>query len=49
MLLLQAFSAVVMLVLVGEWDEFDLWAWVVIICGSLCFAVQLFVTVSLSA
>lgn len=45
MLMLQGFSAVVLLILVGEWEDFDAWAWIVLIFGSLCFAVQIFVTV----
>lgn len=45
MLLLQCFSAVVLLILVGEWEDFDVWAWIVLIVGSLAFALLIYVTV----
>ncbi|RLN49806.1 hypothetical protein BBJ28_00013678 [Nothophytophthora sp. Chile5] len=45
MLVLQAISAVVLFVLVSEWEDFDLWGWGVLVFGTLSFGVQLFVTV----
>ncbi|RLN97882.1 hypothetical protein BBJ28_00024870 [Nothophytophthora sp. Chile5] len=44
MLVLQAISAVVLFVLVSEWEDFDLWGWGVLVFGTLSFGVQLFVT-----
>lgn len=45
MLLLQGFSAVVLLILVGEWEDFDVWAWIVLIVGSMAFALLIYITV----
>lgn len=45
MLLLHGFSAVVLLILVGEWEDFDVWAWIVLIVGSMAFALMIYVTV----
>ncbi|KAF1336527.1 hypothetical protein FI667_g495, partial [Globisporangium splendens] len=44
MLLLQGFSAVVLLILVGEWEDFDVWAWIVLIVGSMAFALLIYIT-----
>lgn len=45
MLVLQVASALMLLVLVSEWSDFDIWAWIVVILGSVSFGLQLFVTV----
>ncbi|TMW69431.1 hypothetical protein Poli38472_001587 [Pythium oligandrum] len=44
MLVLQTLSAVVLLILVSEWDDLDWWAWFVLIFGSLSLALQVGVT-----
>ncbi|GLE03295.1 hypothetical protein PINS_up012185 [Pythium insidiosum] len=44
MLLLQGFSAMILLILVSEWEDFDLWSWVVLVIGSLCLGLQICVT-----
>lgn len=44
MLLLQCISGILLLVLVGEWTKFDLWAWMVLVFGSMSFVVQIYVT-----
>lgn len=45
MLVLQVASALMLLVLVSEWNDFDIWAWIVVILGTVSFGLQLFVTV----
>ncbi|DAZ95980.1 TPA: hypothetical protein N0F65_009281 [Lagenidium giganteum] len=44
MLVLQCVSGVLILVLISEWKAFDLWAWLVLVFGSMSFAVQIYVT-----
>ncbi|OQR82477.1 hypothetical protein ACHHYP_15953 [Achlya hypogyna] len=43
-LLLQALSAIVLIVVVSEWVIITAWGWVVIVLGTVCFIFQIYIT-----
>ena len=45
MLVLQVVSAFILIVVVNSWDIITGWGWAMLILGSICFVVEVYITV----